>query len=75
MTKTIKELFPNQFKTRGYTLRKPVTISLKADLLSKYKEYCKRRGMFLSRRIEVLIRKDLEKHSSQEARQSGKNNS
>lgn len=39
--------------------RKPVTVSLKAELLDKYSKYCKEQGMILSRRIEVLLEEDL----------------
>ena len=40
-------------------LRKPVTVSLKVDLLDKYSKYCEEQGMFLSRRLEILMEKDL----------------
>ena len=40
--------------------RKPVTLSLKSELLDKYSNYCEEHGMVLSRRLEVLILKDLE---------------
>ena len=40
--------------------RKCVTVSLKVDLLDKYSKYCKEQGMFLSRRLEILMEKDLE---------------
>lgn len=41
--------------------RKPVTLSLKSELLEQYSKYCEEHGMVLSRRVEVLINQDLEK--------------
>ena len=41
--------------------RRPITLSLKEKLLNEYLEYCKENGMVLSRRIEVLIKRDLQK--------------
>ena len=43
------------------TIYKKVTITLPEDLLIKYKEYCKQRGMNLSSRIAVLLKKDFKK--------------
>ncbi len=39
--------------------RKPVTVSLYSDLLERYKKYCNLNGMMLSRRLEILMEKDL----------------
>lgn len=39
--------------------RKAVTVSLKADLFNEYKKYCDQYGMFISRRVEILLEKDL----------------
>ena len=39
--------------------RKPVTVSLKADLFNKYRKYCDDNGMLISRRVEVLLEQDL----------------
>ena len=41
--------------------RKPVTLSLKSELLGQYSAYCKEHGMVLSRRLEILIQRDLER--------------
>ena len=46
--------------------RKPVTISLKSDLHDRYKKYCEEQGMFLSRRIEKLMERDLEQNRKKE---------
>jgi len=48
-------------KRKNKDKRKPVTVSLRADLLNKYSEYCKEQGMVLSRRIEILMEEDLKK--------------
>ena len=40
--------------------RKAVTLSIKSDLLDDYSKYCEEHGMVLSRRVELLIQKDLE---------------
>ncbi len=42
--------------------RKAVTVSLKANVIDKYSEYCKQQGMILSRRLEILIEKDMIKN-------------
>ena len=66
MKKSIKEIFPEQFKskefkTKGWASkgRKAVTMSLKADLWDKYSKYCEEQGMVMSRRVEILLEKDL----------------
>ena len=41
--------------------RKPVTLSIKSELLDNYSNFCEKNGMMLSRRIEVLLQNDLEK--------------
>ncbi len=43
--------------------RKPVTLSIKSELLEKYTKYCQEHGMVISRRLEVLMQQDLEKIS------------
>ncbi len=43
--------------------RRPITLSLRAMLLDKYKEYCEKHGMILSRRVELLLERDLKKQS------------
>jgi len=42
--------------------RKTVTMNLKSDLLEEYREYCEKHGFVLSRRLEVLMKKDLEEN-------------
>ena len=39
-----------------------LNITLPTDLLEKFNEYCESQGMFLSPRIAVLIKKDLEQN-------------
>ena len=41
--------------------RKPVTLSLRSELVDNYSKYCQEHGMVLSRRLEVLIQKDLDR--------------
>ena len=45
--------------------RKAVTVSLKVDLIREYLKFCNQEGMFLSRRLEILMEKDL-KHNKGE---------
>ena len=42
--------------------RKTVTMNLKSDLLEEYRQYCEKHGYALSKRLEVLMRKDLDKN-------------
>ncbi len=42
------------------TKRKAVTISIRIDLLKKYKQFCEQYGYMLSRRLEILMNNDLE---------------
>ena len=39
-----------------------LNITLPSDLLQEFEKYCESQGMFLSPRIAVLIRKDLEQN-------------
>ena len=40
-----------------------LNITLPTELLKQFEEYCEKEGMFLSPRIAVLIRKDLEQNN------------
>lgn len=39
-----------------------LNITLPSDLLQEFEKYCESQGMFLSPRIAVLIKKDLEQN-------------
>jgi len=41
--------------------RKPVTFSIKKDLLDEFIKLCEEKGMIMSRRIEKCIREDIER--------------
>jgi hypothetical protein len=41
--------------------REKVTISLDHDLYRNFQNYCKERAMLVSRKIDLLIKKELEK--------------
>jgi hypothetical protein len=36
-----------------------LTLSINEDLLKKYKEYCKREGLIISRQVEKFMEKSL----------------
>jgi len=40
--------------------RKPITFSIKSELLNVFSKYCEEHGYIMSRRVEVLIKRDLE---------------
>ena len=45
--------------------KKNVTLYLNSKLYDKYVDFCKKEGLMLSRQIEKLIEKELEKDGSQ----------
>jgi len=38
-----------------------LTLSINSELLNKYKEYCKKEGMILSRQVEKFMEEQLKK--------------
>lgn len=42
-------------------MKKRVNITLDEKLIKKFQKYCKERGMKVSSKIEILIKKDMEK--------------
>ena len=40
--------------------RQPVTISLNKEIYQNYKQFCEDRHMILSRKIEALMKKEME---------------
>ncbi len=40
--------------------RKPFTMNLKTDIMDGFKTYCEKNGFMPSRRIEVLVKKDMD---------------
>jgi hypothetical protein len=46
--------------------RKTVTMSLRSELLEAYRKYCEQHGYLLSRRLEILMKKDLEENKDEQ---------
>jgi len=44
--------------------RKPVTYSIKGDVLLQYKEFCDKEGMLMSRRVELMMVKDMKENKT-----------
>jgi len=45
---------------------KNITLKVNSDLYDKYREYCKKKGLIVSRQFEIMIEKQLrEKAKSQ----------
>lgn len=42
-------------------MKKRINITIDEELIKKFQEWCKKRGMKVSTRIELLINKDIEK--------------
>jgi len=40
--------------------RKPFTMNLKPELMEEFKKFCEEHGYLPSRRIEILMKKDVE---------------
>ena len=36
-----------------------ITLSLKEDILNRYKDFCNKHGYLLSRRLEILMMRDI----------------
>jgi len=45
--------------------RKAVNLSIRADLIEKYAEYCEREGLIISRQIEKFIEQKLQEINDQ----------
>lgn len=45
--------------------RKPFTMNLNPDLMEKFKVYCEKHGYLPSRRIEVLMKKEIEERGGE----------
>ena len=41
--------------------RKTVALSLNQDIYEKYQKYCRKNHMILSRKVETLMKKEMEK--------------
>ncbi len=44
-----------------YKMKKRINITIEDDVLKKFQDFCKKQGMKVSTRIELLIQKDIEK--------------
>jgi len=42
---------------------KNVTLNVNEDLYRKYREFCKKKGLIISRQFEILIEKQMEEDS------------
>jgi antitoxin component of RelBE/YafQ-DinJ toxin-antitoxin module len=38
---------------------KNITLRVKEDLYNKYREYCKKKGLLISRQVEIMMEKQL----------------
>ena len=41
---------------------KNITLKVNADLYDKYREYCRKKGLIVSRQFEIYVEKELEKN-------------
>ena len=39
----------------------PITLSITTEIMDKYRKYCEKYGMIISKRVEILIEKDMKK--------------
>ncbi len=45
---------------------KSVTLKVDSELYDKYREYCKKKGLIISRQFEIFIENELKKRSQNE---------
>ena len=43
--------------------RKNITLKVDVDLYTKYKEYCKNKGLIISRQFEIFAEKELKRYN------------
>ncbi len=60
-TKTTREDIEKKYFKRPKSI---VTVTLNADLLKKYTAFMEKEGMIISKRFEILMRKDLEENEN-----------
>ncbi len=41
--------------------RKIISLSVDKDIYNQYREYCRSKGLILSRQVEIFMKKELEK--------------
>lgn len=45
---------------------KNITLRVKSDLYEKYKEFCKNKGLLISRQVEIMMEGQLKKEKKNE---------
>jgi len=46
--------------------RKNITLKVDDELYDKFREYCKKKGLIISRQFEIFMEKELNKHEKGE---------
>ena len=47
---------------RGSMNSKNITLKVKSNIYDNYREYCKKKGLIVSRQFEILMEKELEEN-------------
>ena len=44
---------------------KNITLRVKSDLYKKYREFCKKKGLLISRQVEIMMEEQLKENKKQ----------
>jgi len=56
-----KSLYTPLYVYRGMKNKVKLTLSIDKELLKKFKDYCEKEGLIISRQVEKFIEKELKK--------------
>lgn len=58
MTKPIRELFPDEFRRSQNNIN--TSFCINKEVMGKFRKYCDNHGFKMSKRIEILMERELE---------------